>query len=125
MKSARKTWERKILRKIYGPIKDRNGWRMRTNDELQVMHRKPSIVTTIKVKRLGWAGRLVRMPDDRAAEKVFLGKPDGRRKAGRPNLRWLDRSENYLKSMDVKSWRTKAEDGSVWAVVLKQAPVKL
>jgi hypothetical protein len=22
--------------------------------------------------------------------KVFLGKPDGRRKAGRPKLRWLD-----------------------------------
>jgi hypothetical protein len=65
------------------------------------------------------------MPDDRAAEKVFLAKPDGRRKAGRPKLRWLDCTENYLKSMDVKRWRKKAEDGSVWAIVLKEALVKL
>jgi hypothetical protein len=30
------------------------------------------------------------MSDDRVVKKVSLGKPDGRRKAGRPKLRWLD-----------------------------------
>jgi ribosomal protein S26 len=30
------------------------------------------------------------MSDDRAVKKVFLGKSDGRRKAGRPKLRWID-----------------------------------
>jgi hypothetical protein len=56
MKSSLKTW-RKIVRKIYGPIKNRNGWRIRNIDELQVMYRKPNIVTTIKVRRLeiGWS----------------------------------------------------------------------
>jgi hypothetical protein len=44
MKSALKTWERKILQKIYGPMKDRNGWGIQTNDELQVMYRKPNVV---------------------------------------------------------------------------------
>jgi hypothetical protein len=48
------------------------------------MCRKPSIVTAIKVRSLQWAGHLVRMSDHRTAKKVFLGKPDGRRKAGRP-----------------------------------------
>jgi hypothetical protein len=52
------------------------------------MYRKPNIVTTIKVIRLEWAGHLVRMSDDRTINKVFLGKPDGRR--------------NDLKSMGVK-----------------------
>jgi hypothetical protein len=42
------------------------------------------------------------MPDDRTVKKVFLGKPDGRRKAERPKLKWLDCIENDLKSMDVK-----------------------
>jgi hypothetical protein len=28
------------------------------------------------------------MSDDRTAKKVFLGKPVGRGKAGRPKLRW-------------------------------------
>jgi hypothetical protein len=44
---------------------------------------------------MGWS--LVRMPDDRAVKKVFLGKPAGRRKAGRPKLRWFDCIENDLK----------------------------
>jgi len=28
--------------------------------------------------------------DDRVVRKVFLEKPDGRKKAGRPKVRWLD-----------------------------------
>jgi hypothetical protein len=63
--------------------------------------------------------------DDRTVNKVFLGKPDGRRKAGRPKLRWLDCIENDLKSMGVNRWRKKAEDRSVWADILKEALVKL
>jgi hypothetical protein len=38
------------------------------------MYRKPNIVTTIKVRRLQWAGLLVRISDDRIVKKVFLGK---------------------------------------------------
>jgi hypothetical protein len=49
------------------------------------------------------------MSDERTVTKVFLGKPDGRRQAGRPELR-LDCIENYLKPMGVRRWRKKAED---------------
>jgi hypothetical protein len=61
-----------------------------------------NIVSTIKVKRVELAGDLVRNSDDMTEKKVFLGKPDGRRKAGRSKLSWLDFSDNDLKSMDVK-----------------------
>jgi hypothetical protein len=57
--------------------------------------------------------------------KKFWGKPDGRRKAGRPRLRWLDCSEDDLKSMAVKRWRKKAENRSIWAITLKEALVEL
>ena len=40
------------LRKIDGPLRDPNGWRIRTDDELQVMCGKANSVTTIKVRRL-------------------------------------------------------------------------
>jgi hypothetical protein len=72
---------------------------------------------------MGWS--LVRMSDDRTVKKVFLGKPAGRRKAGRPKLKWLDCIENDLKSLGVKRWKKKAEDRSVWAIILKEALVKL
>jgi hypothetical protein len=89
------------------------------------MYRKPNILTTIKARRLEWAGHLVRMSDGRTVKKVFVGKPDGRRKAGRPKLRWLDCIENDVKSMGVKRRRKKSEDVSVWATILKEALVKL
>jgi hypothetical protein len=48
------------------------------------MYRKPNIVTTIKVRRSKWAAQVVRMSGDRTLMKAFLGKSDGRRRAGRP-----------------------------------------
>jgi hypothetical protein len=63
------------------------------------------------------------MPDDKTVKKVFMGKSDGRKKAGRPKLRWLDCVENGLKLMGGKRGRKKAEDRSVWAVILKGALV--
>jgi hypothetical protein len=86
---------------------------------------KPNIVTTTKVRRLEWTGYLVKTPNDRTLKKVFLGRRDGRRKVGRPKLRWLDCIGNDPKSMGVKRWRQKAEDRSVRAVILKAALVKL
>jgi len=65
------------------------------------------------------------MNDDGIIKKVFLGKPDERRKAGRPKLKWLDGTENDLNTMGVKRWRKKAEDRSVWAIILKEVLVKL
>jgi hypothetical protein len=72
---------------------------------LQALRRKPIVVTTIKARRLEWAVHLVRMSDGRTVTKVFLVKPDGRRKAGRPKLRWLDCIASDLKFMGVKRWR--------------------
>jgi len=90
------------------------------------MCRKLNIVTTIKARRLEWAGHAVRMSDDRCIKEIhFLRRPDGRRKAGRPKLKWLGCTENDLKLMVVRRWWKKAEDRSVWAIILKESLVKL
>jgi hypothetical protein len=49
---------------------------------------------------MGWS--LIRRSDDRTVKIVFLGKPDGRRKAGRPKLSWLNYIENDVKFLGVK-----------------------
>jgi hypothetical protein len=46
------TWERKILRKIYGPIYEQGAWRTRSNLKLQNAYKSPYIVTEIKIRRL-------------------------------------------------------------------------
>jgi len=92
---------------------------------LQLVNRKPNIVTATQVRRLEWAGHLVRKSDDRTVKKGFWGKPDGRRKARRPKLRWLYCTENDLKSVGVKRWRKKAQERYVWGIILKEAQVNL
>jgi hypothetical protein len=43
------TWERKILRKIYGPTKENGQWRFKTNLELITKDKSRDIVTVIKI----------------------------------------------------------------------------
>ncbi|KAJ4448898.1 hypothetical protein ANN_00290 [Periplaneta americana] len=35
-------WEREILKKIYGPIKDKDGWKIRTNNEINQLYKRPT-----------------------------------------------------------------------------------
>jgi hypothetical protein len=35
VEEALRVWERNILREVYDPKRDTNGWRIRTNKELQ------------------------------------------------------------------------------------------
>jgi hypothetical protein len=65
------------------------------------------------------------MDDEMVVKRVFLGNPGGRRKPGRPRLRWLDFVEDGLKTLGVRRWRNMAEDRGEWAIILKEAMVKL
>jgi len=48
-----------------------------------------------------------------------VDKPEGRRRAERPKLRWLDCAVKGSQSKSVKKWRKKAEYRSARAVILK------
>ena len=48
-------FERKILRRIYGPICEEATWRSRYNEELYCLY-ETDLVTTIKIARLRRAG---------------------------------------------------------------------
>jgi hypothetical protein len=67
-------WEREILRKIFGASNDKDGWRMRTNIQIQKLFKQPNIVVTIKKGRIRWAGHVQRMPATRSVKNVFFRK---------------------------------------------------
>jgi hypothetical protein len=46
------TFERKILRRIYGPTQEGGWWRPRWNNELYSLHKELNIVEDIKIRRL-------------------------------------------------------------------------
>lgn len=55
------------------------------------------IVPGHKRKILEWIGYLARMDHERLANKVLEIKPEGRRRMGRPRMRWLGDAEFYLR----------------------------
>jgi hypothetical protein len=52
-------FDRKILRRIYGPICEEDIWKSRYNDEVYQLYGETDLVTAIKKTRLRWAGHIV------------------------------------------------------------------
>jgi hypothetical protein len=119
------TWERKILRKIYGPTKENGQWRIKTNAELITKFKSQDIITVIKIPRLEWLGHVIRIDEIRSVKKIFEGKLEGRRGRGRPRLRWINDVEDDLRNLGVKRWRTKTLERVEWASIIREAKVKL
>jgi hypothetical protein len=44
-------------------------------------------VRVVKTRRMGWAGYVARMTEDRGVHRVLVGKPEGKRPLGRPRHR--------------------------------------
>ena len=68
------TFERKLLRRIYGPIQDKGRWSPRWNSETYNLYKDLKFVDDMKIRRLGWARHVVRMENDRIPEKVLNGE---------------------------------------------------
>ena len=88
---------------------------------LYYLYDETDLVTTIKITRLRWAGHIVRMQDNMPCKKITLDKPEGRRRAGRPNLRWMDGVMRDAEKLGFRNWRTKARDRDGWRRLLESA----
>jgi hypothetical protein len=103
-------FERKILRRNYGPLCEGATWRSRYNEELYRLYDEIGLVTAVRISRLRWAGHIVRMEDNLPCKKITLDKPEGRRRVGRPNLKWMDGVMRDAERLGVRNWRSKAKD---------------
>jgi hypothetical protein len=66
------TWERKILRKTYGPTYESGHWRMKINSELESKYQSQDIISVIKVQKLEWFGHIIRMIETRAVKRFLM-----------------------------------------------------
>jgi hypothetical protein len=67
-------WERKLLRKMYGPTCENGQWRIKTNAELITKYKFQDIITVIKIRKLEWLGHVIRMDETGCVKKIFEGK---------------------------------------------------
>jgi hypothetical protein len=59
------------------------------NEELHILYTSANIIRQIKSKIMRWAEHVSRM-GERKAYKVLVGKPEVKRRLGRPRRRWED-----------------------------------
>jgi len=80
-------FERKILRKIFGPTHENGSWRIKTNQELDKIIKHKNIINFARVQRLGWYGHIERMQETRMVKATHAWKPISKRPMGRPKIR--------------------------------------
>ena len=79
-------YERKILRKIYGPVKEGDTWRIRYNEELNRFIKGKDIVTFIKAQKIRWLGHVKRMEARAMPRRMMEGRKTVYRKKGRKTV---------------------------------------
>jgi hypothetical protein len=113
-------FERKILRKIFGPTKEINGmWRIKTN-ELDELIKRKNIIRFIKSQNLKWLGHVERMLNEREVTRIYKWKPLASRPKGRPKNRWEDDVRADLQKMKMNNWKRSVLDRDSWRTIVER-----
>jgi hypothetical protein len=65
-------------------------WRKLHSEELYILYSSQNIIRHMKTRRMGWAGHVARMLEERKLYRVLVGKPEGKRPFGRSRRGWED-----------------------------------
>jgi hypothetical protein len=71
-----RVFENRVLRRIFGPMRDdlKREWRKLHNEELNDLYSSPNIFRVIKSKRMRWAGHVARLRERRGLYRVLVVK---------------------------------------------------
>jgi hypothetical protein len=106
------TSERKILRRIYGPLQYTGHCRPRWYSEIYNLYKDLNIVDYIQIRRLGEAGHIILTEDERIPKRFLMGNfvvqhqwenqaQDGKTLSGGILIR-------------IRGWRRRVEDREEW-----------
>ena len=85
-----------------------------------------SLTERLVRSRLQWAGHVERMADDRLPKRAAELCEQGRRRRGRPRLRWEDCVKRYVrKAGEEEDWKKKTRDRGGWKRLSDEAVKKL
>jgi hypothetical protein len=114
-------FERKVLRRILGPMKENDAWRIRYNNELYKQFDEPSLSNIIKFKR-----QVQCMEGKRILKRILERHFIGKRPVGKPRERWINAVEiDSREILIVRNWKREALNRQVWRHYLKEAKARL
>jgi hypothetical protein len=85
----------------------------------------PNIVEDIKIRRLGWAGHIIRLEEERIPKRVLNGNFHTTRPVRRPRTRWADMVQrDALQLLGIRGWRSKAANRDEWRCLMREVKAR-
>jgi hypothetical protein len=90
-----------VLRRIFEPKRGEviGGWKKLHSEELHNLYSSPSIIRTIKPRRMRWEGHVACIGGRRNAYRILVGKPDDNRPLGGRRREWEDNIKTDLREI--------------------------
>ena len=116
-------FERKVYRRILGPVYDREkeNWRILNNKEIYARVKNPTVTETIRLNRLRWFGHVQRMEENRIPKRVLYMNLGTTRLRGRPRNRWQDEVREDGRIVGGEGWQEKVHNREEWKKLLRRA----
>jgi hypothetical protein len=115
-------FENRVLRRIFGPKRDRvtGEWRKLHNEELHNLYSSPSVIRITKSRRMRWPGHVARMGEKRNVYSLLVEKTEGKRPLGRPRCRRIHNIKMDLLEIGVNvvDWIGLAQDTYRWKALV-------
>jgi len=114
-------FERKILRKIFGPTYENGSWRKKkTNQELDKIIKHNNIIKFARAQRQGWYGHIESTQETRMVKAIHSWKPISKRPTGRPKICWEDDVTKDIQMLNVPNRKTFVQDRRRWKEVVEK-----
>ena len=79
----------------------------------------------IKIRRLEWAGHIIRMEEERIPKEVINGNFRTTRPVGRPRTRWANVVQrDALQLPGTRGWRRRATNRDEWRRLVREAKAR-
>jgi hypothetical protein len=82
-------------------------------------------VEDIKIRRLEWAGHIIRMEEERIPKKGSKRKLPYHKPVGRPRTRWAEVVQmEALQLLGKRGWRRRAANRDEWRRLIREAKAR-